>query len=55
MKEKILALLSKLKDLISKAIAASPLVAGIIIGYFGKPIIQFVIIHAVALVKYLVG
>jgi len=43
MKDKIMAVLGKAKDLMMKAMAASPLLVGIAIGYFGKPVIQLAI------------
>lgn len=40
MKQTLLNAWSKVKPLLAKAYAMSPLACGIVIGYFGKPIIS---------------
>lgn len=55
MKEKLLVLLGKLKELAAKAYAFSPLAVGIAIGYFGKPIITLALSIGAKLVSILAG
>jgi hypothetical protein len=55
MKEKLLAVWAKVSPLLSKLYNASPLLTGILIGYFGKPIIKLALDLAAAAIKQILG
>lgn len=55
MKEKLLAIWSKVQPILAGAYAKSPLVAGIVLGYFGSPIIKLAIHVASSLIKWILG
>jgi hypothetical protein len=55
MKEKLQALIEKVKPLLQKLYIASPFVLGVAVGYLGKPIIQLAVNVVVGSVKLLLG
>lgn len=55
MKQKLLDILTKMKPYIDKAIKASPLIVGVIIGYIGHPIIQLGLDISMKIVHMVIG